>query len=68
MLDKAFLRRFFDQLEALNDADLQAKIGQVEAAAKSFTKGSEAAADARFMLRHLRRELLERQFKPPAAS
>ncbi len=61
MLDRAFLRNFFDQLDASTDEQLAAKIDQVEKAMRSFPKGSEALMDARFVLRHLRRELLERQ-------
>lgn len=64
MLDKAFMRRFFDQTESLKDDDLAEKIEQVEKARRTFPKGSEAAADARFMLRHLRRESLQRNFNP----
>ncbi len=67
MLDRAFLRAFFTQLEESSDESVQAKIEQVISASKGFPKGSEAAQDARFLLRHLRREMLERQFKPPAA-
>ena len=66
MLDRAFLRAFFTQLEESSDESVQAKIDQVISASKGFPKGSEAAQDARFLLRHLRREMLERQFKPPA--
>lgn len=68
MLDKAFLRGFFDQIDSSSDEELESKIKQVETAARSFPKGSEASMDARYVLRHLRREMLQRQFKPPAAS
>lgn len=64
MLDRAFMRRFFDQTESLQDDALAEKIEQVEMAMRAFPKGSEASADARFMLKHLRREVLQRQFKP----
>lgn len=64
MLDKAFMRRFFDQTESLQDDALVEKIEQVEKAMRTFPKGSEASADARFMLKHLRRELLQRHFNP----
>ena len=66
MLDKAFLRAFFDQIDSSSDEAMQTKIDQVVTASKGFPKGSEAAQDARFLLRHLRREMLERQFNPPA--
>jgi hypothetical protein len=66
MLDRAFLRRFFDQLDESSDEQLAAKIAQVEKAMRSFPKGSEALMDSRFVLRHLRRELFERQFKNAA--
>ena len=65
MLDRAFLRAFIDQLESSSDEQLPMKIEQVEKAMRSFPKGSEALADSRFVLKHLRREMLERQFKPP---
>lgn len=64
MLDRAFMRRFFDQTESLKDDELAVKIEQVEQAMRTFPKGSEASADARFMLRHLRRESLQRHFNP----
>lgn len=66
MLDKAFLRAFFTRIEESSDAEMQEKIDQVVTASKGFPRGSEASQDARFLLRHLRREMLERQFKPPA--
>lgn len=61
MLDRAFLRSFFDQIESFSDDEIQAKIAQVEKLKQTFAKSSEALADARFVLRHLRRELLQRQ-------
>lgn len=64
MLDKEFLRPFFNQLEAFSDDQLTAKIEATETLAKSFQAKSEAALDARFLLKHLRREALQRQFKP----
>lgn len=66
MLDKAFMHRMFEQLETSTDAQLQEKIDAIEKHRSTFPKGSEASVDARFMLKHLRRELLERQFQPPA--
>lgn len=62
MLDKAFQRTFFTQLGALTDEQLKAKMVAVSTAALTFEKGSEAAADARFMMRHMRREQGERLF------
>lgn len=66
MLDKAFMTRLFDQIEASSDAELADKIETVERLMKSFPKGCEAFLDARFMLKHMRRTLLERQFQPRA--
>ena len=68
MLDKQFLRAFFNQVDASTDENLMEKIAEVERHMKAFPKGCEAISDARFMLKHLRREMLERQFKPPAAT
>lgn len=64
MLDRAFMTNFFGQLESSTDTELQQKIEAVEKLACTFTKGSDAYHDARFMLKHLRREMLERLFKP----
>lgn len=66
MLDKAFMVRLFDQIESSTDEQLIDKIDAVERVSRSFPKGSEALADARFMLKHMRRHLLERQFQPRA--
>lgn len=66
MLDKAFMIRLFEQIESDSDEELSNKIEAVERVSKSFPKGSEALLDARFMLKHMRRQLLERQFKPRA--
>lgn len=68
MLDRAFLRNVFDQLDSQSDAELVAKIEQIEKHRLSFVRGSEARRDADFLLKHIRRELLERQFKPKAAT
>jgi hypothetical protein len=67
MLDKAFMARLFDQIESSSDEQLIEKINAVESVARTFPKGSEALMDARFMLKHMRRHLLERQFQPRAA-
>lgn len=64
MLDRSFLRRFFDQIDSLSDESLADKIAQVEKHRSAFPKGSEASMDAHFMLKHLRREMLQRHFKP----
>lgn len=68
MLDKQFLRSFFDQIEACTVEELDAKIAQIEGLIASgrpgIQRGTEAAHDARFMLKHLRRERLERLFNP----
>ena len=65
MLDRAFLRSFFDQIDSLSDESLADKIAQVEKHRSAFPRGSEASRDASFMLKHLRREMLQRHFKPP---
>jgi hypothetical protein len=67
MLDKAFMRRFFDQIETLQEVDLVEKADQITKIQLALPKGCEARLDANFMLRHLRKELLERQFKPSHA-
>lgn len=66
MLEKAFMIRLFEQIESDSDQELSDKIEAVERVSKSFPKGSEALLDARFMLKHMRRQMLERQFKPRA--
>ncbi len=66
MLDKAFMVRLFDQIESSTDDELISKIDAVERVSRSFPKGSEALMDARFMLKHMRRHLLERQFQQRA--
>lgn len=68
MLDKAFMVRLFDQIESSSDDQLMEKIDAVERIERTFPKGSEAQMDARFMLKHMRRHLLERQFQPRANS
>lgn len=65
MLDRAFMTNFFGQLESLTEPELMQKIEAVEKLERTFTKGSDAYHDARFMLKHLRRELIERLFKTP---
>lgn len=66
MLDKAFMVRLFDQIESSTDDELISKIDAVERVSRSFPKGSEGLMDARFMLKHMRRHLLERQLQPRA--
>lgn len=68
MLDASFLRGFFNQMESSSDAEIEEKIAQVERLLKAVDRGSEAATDAKFLLRHLRRERLGRAFKPPGGS
>lgn len=67
MLDRQFLRRFFDQLDDSSDEQLAEKIAEIEKHVRNFPKGSEALLDARYLLKHLRRELLQRQFQSTAA-
>ena len=64
MLDKEFLRGFFNQVDSLSGWALMEKITLLEKTRPLFVKGSEAHSDAGFLLKHLRREVLERQFKP----
>lgn len=63
MLDRAFMNRMFDQIESSSDDELAEKERSIARHAANFPKGSEALMDAKFMLRHVRRELLSRQFK-----
>lgn len=63
MLDKAFIRRFFDQIEACSAEELDKKIAEVEKVKSMCPKGSEAYQDARFMLRHMYRMRLDGMFK-----
>ena len=67
MLDKHFVRAYFDQIESLCEEELAGKISQIEKLRLTFTRGSEAHSDAAFMLKHIHRELLQRQFKPAVA-
>jgi predicted ABC-type ATPase len=60
MLDKAFQRAFFNQVETLTGDELDRKIEAVQTTSKAFDQGSEAAADAKFMLRHMRRIRMEK--------
>lgn len=60
MLDRAFLKAFFEKLEAYTVDELQTKIDEVEKVRKATSRGSEAHLDARFLLKHLRREQLAR--------
>lgn len=62
MLDKAFKRAFFNQIEPLSGEDLDKKIEEVLNASKHFDVESEGASDAKFMLRHLRRIRAEKMF------
>jgi ribosomal 50S subunit-associated protein YjgA (DUF615 family) len=68
MLDRAFMNRMFDQIEQASDEELAEKEAAIAKYAATFPKNSEAAMDARFMLRHVRRERAERLFRPPLAS
>ncbi len=61
MLDRQFLRAFFDQIEQASDEQLQDKVEKVERLRRTLARGSEARLDADFLLKHLRREMLERQ-------
>ncbi len=62
MLEKAFQRVFFEKVTALTDQALEAKIEEVQKTSKQFDRGTEAASDSRFMLRHMRRIRTERLF------
>lgn len=60
MLDRAFLDRFFSWLQEATLADLEAKRSALQEALTAFRE-SEAKHDARFLLKHVTREILERQ-------
>ncbi len=68
MLDRQFLARFFPQIEAFTEAELEEKIEHVERLMKTLNRGTEAALDAKFLLRHLRREKLDRLFRSPGGT
>lgn len=67
MLDQAFQNQFFRQLETLTDVELEQKIETVQTVSKNFDRGSEAASDSHFMLRHMRRFRADRLFSQKAA-
>lgn len=60
MLTKAEQWKMFEAFHATPDKELDEKIERVEALQKRFDKESEAAMDAKFMLRHMRRIRAER--------
>jgi len=60
VLEKASQARLFSFFEGLSHDEMTAKITEVEDLAKGFDKTSEAAMDAKFMLRHMRRIRMER--------
>lgn len=60
MLTKAEQWKMFETFNATPDEELDKKIERVEALQKQFDKESEAAMDAKFMLRHMRRIRAER--------
>lgn len=60
MLDRPFLRSFFDWLEAAALEELLEKRRELEGALQGFRE-PEARRDARFLLKHINREILERQ-------
>lgn len=68
MLDRAFQAKFFGQIDALTDAELDEKIETVQTVSLTFNRETEAAADSKFMLRHLRRIRGERLFGQKAAA
>lgn len=68
MLEKASQRRFFDRVEASSDEELDLMIEKTQQLAKTFAKGSEAEADAKFMKRHMLRIRAERHFNNPKAT
>lgn len=65
MLDKAFMRTFFEKIESFTDAELDEKVKQIEKFKLTLPKDCEARTDANFMIKHLRREMLERHFTTP---
>lgn len=68
MLEKAFQRKFFESIESLTEAQLDEKIEAVQAAEKTFDRGTEASMDAKFMMRHMRRIRAERLFSQSAVT
>lgn len=68
MLDKAFMGHFFNQLGVLTDDELAVKEAAITKLLSTFEKGSDAQFDARFMLKHIRREQLERLFNQPKST
>lgn len=60
MLDRPFLRSFFSWLEAAPLQELLGKRVELEGAMQGFRE-PQARRDARFLLKHLNREILARQ-------
>ena len=64
MLDRSFLKQFFMCVEEASLAELEARRAQLHAALEGFRE-PEARRDARFLLKHLNREILDRQLFGP---
>lgn len=64
MLERAFLRRFFDLVESMTVDQISEKIAQVEKVKSACVKGSEGYLDARYMLKHLHQRRLELVLQP----
>ena len=64
MFDRSFLRQFFTYLERATLSELQSKRTQLHAALEQFRE-PEARRDARFLLKHVNREILDRQLFGP---
>ena len=60
MLDRRFLRSFFAWLDSAQLPELLEKRTVLEVAMQGFSE-PEARRDARFLLKHLNREIVERQ-------
>ena len=59
MLDRVFLKSFFNGLETATLQELLDKRSELQGALAVFRE-PEARRDARFLLKHLNREILER--------
>lgn len=64
MLDRAFLKSFFTWLEEATLAELEARREQLRSAMPGLYE-PEARRDARFLAKHLEREILDRHFAGP---
>ena len=64
MLDKAFLKHFFTWLEGAALQELKDKRSELQRAMAGLVE-PDARRDARFLLKHLNREILEKELFGP---